>query len=269
MRTKARTILSAGLVAAALAGGRLPEPTVALAGALPGARLATLPARLSPEASGAAGAPATQPCPANLADHLASTRDAGQLVTVEAREAASTVATVEAWRLVNRCWRSAGGPWPGVIGRNGFSDHHREGDGTTPTGIYGIGAVMYGTAPNPGTAYPYHRLVCGDWWDEDPTSADYNTFQHVPCGQAPPFGGSSEALWTETNAYPSFAVIEYNTRPVVPYAGSAIFLHADIGEATTGCVSLPLADLDRALDWLVPGQRPVIVMGPAAEIRRF
>lgn len=219
--------------------------------------------------TGAAQAGRSGGCPDNLAAKLSRTGLARQLLTVQAAGYSSVVATVELWQRAGGCWAAAGGPWAAFIGRNGFSDHHREGDGTTPTGIYGIGPEMYGNAPNPGTTYPYHRLVCGDWWDEGPTSASYNTFQHVPCGQAPPFGGASEALWTETAAYPSFAVIEYNTRPVIAYAGSAIFLHADIGVPTTGCVSLPLAELDRVLRWLAPDLRPAIVMGPTAEIARF
>ena len=104
----------------------------------------------------------------NLAERLSSTGTARQLLTVEAARFSSVVATVEIWQRYGGCWQGAGGPWTAFIGRNGFSDHHREGDGTTPTGIYGIGPEMYGNAPNPGTAYPYHRLVCGDWWDEDP-----------------------------------------------------------------------------------------------------
>jgi L,D-peptidoglycan transpeptidase YkuD (ErfK/YbiS/YcfS/YnhG family) len=161
------------------------------------------------------------------------------------------------------------GPWPARIGVNGFSDHHREGDGTTPTGRYGIGPVAYGNAPDPGTRLVYRQLVCGDWWDADPASPAYNTFQHVPCGQPPPFGGNSEALWTETAAYPSLAVIEYNADPTVPYAGSAIFVHADTGTATDGCVSLPLPDLDGLLRWLDPAASPTVVMAPASEIDDF
>jgi L,D-peptidoglycan transpeptidase YkuD (ErfK/YbiS/YcfS/YnhG family) len=42
------------------------------------------------------------------------------------------------------------------LGRNGLSDHHVEGDGTTPTGAYGLGPVIYGLAPDPGVRYPYH-----------------------------------------------------------------------------------------------------------------
>jgi L,D-peptidoglycan transpeptidase YkuD (ErfK/YbiS/YcfS/YnhG family) len=205
-------------------------------------------------------------CPANLPTRLASTGKARQLVSVEAPNASTSLATLQLWQRTGSCWAAASPPWRAVIGRNGFSDHHREGDGTTPVGIFGIGPVIYGNAPNPGTQEPYHLLVCGDWWDEDPTSAGYNTFQHVPCGQQPPFGGDSEALWTETVAYPSFAVVEYNTHPVVPYAGSGIFIHADIGEPTEGCVSVPLGDLDRFLRWLDPRQSPVVVMGPASQI---
>jgi len=160
-------------------------------------------------------------------------------------------------------------PAPARLGANGFSDHHVEGDPTTPTGSYGIGPTMYGNAPNPGVEYAYHALVCGDWWDEDPASPAYNNFQHVPCGQTPPFGGDSEALWEETTAYPSFAVIEYNSSPVVPGAGSAIFIHADTGGPTAGCVSLPLPDLDTLLRWLQPAASPLVVMGPDSEIDRF
>jgi L,D-peptidoglycan transpeptidase YkuD (ErfK/YbiS/YcfS/YnhG family) len=211
----------------------------------------------------------TAPCSQNLVTSLASTGSARELITVDAASYDTTVASVEMWQRVGACWESAGGPWAGLIGSNGFSDHHREGDDTTPTGAYGIGPIMYGNAPNPGVQEPYHQLVCGDWWDEDPTSPEYNTFQHVPCGQSPPFGGGSEPLWTETSPYPSFAVVEYNSDPVVPYAGSAIFVHADTGVPTAGCVSVPLPDLDQLLRWIDPADAPTIVMGPASEIARF
>ena len=37
----------------------------------------------------------------------------------------------------------------------------------------------------PACRLAYHRLVCGDWWDEDPRSPTYNTFRHVACGAQP------------------------------------------------------------------------------------
>jgi L,D-peptidoglycan transpeptidase YkuD (ErfK/YbiS/YcfS/YnhG family) len=214
--------------------------------------------------------PSTTPvtCARNLPARLASTGGATQLITVQPG-AGATVASVTLWQRVGRCWTSAGGPWTGWIGRSGFSDHHREGDGTTPTGIYRLERQVYGNAPNPGTRLPYHQLVCGDWWDEDPTSPAYNSFQHVTCGKTPAFAGDSEALWTAPAPYPSFAVVDYNARPIVPFAGSAIFIHADIGVPTNGCVSIPLSDLEQLLRWLNPAAAAAIVMGPSSEIARF
>jgi L,D-peptidoglycan transpeptidase YkuD (ErfK/YbiS/YcfS/YnhG family) len=200
---------------------------------------------------------------------LAATGAATQLVVVDAPDYGTTSATVTLWQRRGVCWVVAAGPWAAVIGGGGFSDHHREGDQTTPTGAYSVGSVMYGNAPNPGVRYAYHQLVCGDWWDEDPSSPAYNTFQHVACGQTPPFGGGSEALWQETTAYPSFAVVDYNALPIVAGAGSAIFIHADIGSPTAGCVSLPLGELDQLLQWLNPAAAPLVVMGPESEITNF
>jgi L,D-peptidoglycan transpeptidase YkuD (ErfK/YbiS/YcfS/YnhG family) len=162
------------------------------------------------------------------------------------------------------------GPWTAELGYAGLNPDKHEGDGSTPAGIFGFQSTFYGNAPNPGVHYPYQQLVCGDWWDEDSASPTYNTFQQVPCSETdPPFNnGSSEALWTETVAYPSFAVIDYNADRV-PGLGSAIFLHADVGGPTDGCVSLPLGELDAILDWMQPNDNPVIVMGTDSTITSY
>jgi len=117
---------------------------------------------------------------------------------------------------------------------------------------------MYGVLPNPGVAYQYHHLDCGDWWDEQSSSALYNHFVHVSCGTKPDFGGGSEALWQTAPSYDYFAVIAYNHDPIVPGKGSAIFLHVSSGQPTTGCVSLPVADLLRVLRALRPNMNPLI-----------
>src|SRR6478752_8989676 len=100
---------------------------------------------------------------------------AGQRVTVDAPSTSSTTAVVRLWRRDGDCWRQAAGPWRAHIGRNGLSAHHREGDGTTPIGSFAIGPTVYGNAPDPGVRFRYRRLVCGDWWDEDPASPTYNS----------------------------------------------------------------------------------------------
>ena len=187
---------------------------------------------------------------------FSGTGGASQLVTVTA-PLHSTTATLSAWTRSGPCWRRVLGPWTARLGRTGLSSHKREGDGATPTGTYRFGTTVYGVAPDPGVRFAYHRLACGDWWDEDPGSRTYNTFRHVACGMAPPFGGGSEALWRITPQYRYFAVIDYNASPAVPGRGSAIFLHVAVG-ATAGCVSLPEARLVQLLRWLRPSAHPLI-----------
>jgi L,D-peptidoglycan transpeptidase YkuD (ErfK/YbiS/YcfS/YnhG family) len=182
---------------------------------------------------------------------------AQQLVTVQAHPGA-TIASLSLWQRRGACFRRVAGPWTANLGRSGLSGHKREGDGSTPTGTYRLGGTMYGIAPNPGVKFVYHRLVCGDWWDEDPASTAYNTFQHVACGSPTAFGGESEALWRVSPQYRYFAVIEYNAHPIVPGRGSAIFLHVSTAHGTAGCVSLPESRLVRLLRWLRPGAAPMI-----------
>jgi len=227
-------------------------------------------AALVPAASGAGGPAAAGGCAPSLAGSLRSTGSASQLIVVVGADRASTEGSLMLWRRAGGCWAAAGGPWRVRLGRNGLSDHHREGDGTTPTGAYGLGPVVYGLDPDPGVRYPYHRLVCGDWWDENPATADYNTFQHVPCGARPSFARPGDyGLWLSKRAYRHFIPIRYNDDPAVPGRGSAIFLHDDWGSPTHGCVTLAPAHLTAVLRWLRPAAGPLIVIGTKAEIVRF
>jgi L,D-peptidoglycan transpeptidase YkuD (ErfK/YbiS/YcfS/YnhG family) len=175
-----------------------------------------------------------------------------QLVTVQA-PLHVTVATLALWQRRGSCFHRVAGPWRAHLGPSGLSAHKREGDGSTPTGTYRFGRTMYGIAPDPGVAFAYHRLTCGDWWDEDPASPAYNRFVHVACGAKPAFGGGSEALWRIWPQYRYFAVIDYNAHPIVAGRGSAIFLHVATAGATAGCISLPERQLLRTLRWLRPG----------------
>jgi L,D-peptidoglycan transpeptidase YkuD (ErfK/YbiS/YcfS/YnhG family) len=208
-------------------------------------------------------------CPPSLANRLVSTGSARQLLTVVAPRSASTSGELRLWRRSAGCWLPVAGPWPAWLGQRGVSDHKREGDRTTPTGVYGFGRTMYGLGPNPGVRYAYHDIVCGDWWVEDPRSRWYNRFRHVRCGARPPFRVTSEDLSRSPTAYRHFAVIRYNTDPVVPGRGSGIFLHASTGKPTLGCISLPLARLVTVFRWLRPASAPAIAIGTSAEVRRF
>jgi len=167
-------------------------------------------------------------------------------------------------------WERMFATWRAEIGSGDLVDVRHFGDHATPTGVFTIGLRMYGNAPNPGRLhYAYHQLVCGDWWDEDPYSPEYNQFVHAPCGTTPSFASWSEALWTETRAYPYLAVLETNNDPTITGSdapGAGIFLHHWMNAPTQGCVALPLRDLLSVLRWLQPREHPVIEIGTDVEI---
>jgi L,D-peptidoglycan transpeptidase YkuD (ErfK/YbiS/YcfS/YnhG family) len=205
-------------------------------------------------------------CPAaGPAAHVQAT--GSQLITVEASRAGTTYATLRTWERRDGCWRAAAGPYSARVGWAGLRRDRHEGDGTTPIGTFAIGRTMYGNAANPGVRFRYKRLHCGDWWVEDPASPAYNTFRHVPCGSQPPFRTPTPDMSKSPRAYPFLAVVEFNMHPVVPGRGSGIFLHAQTGSSTNGCVSIPRADLARVLRWLDPAAKPVIAIGTTATLR--
>jgi L,D-peptidoglycan transpeptidase YkuD (ErfK/YbiS/YcfS/YnhG family) len=224
---------------------------------------------LLPAAAATGGNAARAACPPTLANQLASTGSATQLVTVVTLRRASTIGAFRAWTKTGECWAPVDGPWTAWVGQRGISEHKREGDRTTPSGIFPFNEVMYGLAPNPGVRYRYHRIVCGDWWVEDSRSRYYNRFRHVRCGAKPPFRITSEDMSKSPTAYRHLVVIDYNTNPIVPGRGSGIFLHVTHGNPTLGCISLPLSQLLTILRWLRPAKQPLIVIGTRASIRRF
>jgi L,D-peptidoglycan transpeptidase YkuD (ErfK/YbiS/YcfS/YnhG family) len=229
---------------------------------------ACLPLCVAASAAGGSRAGAAS-CPSTLANGLASTGAATQLITVVAPRTRSTQGALRLWQKRGGCWRQVAGPWAAWLGERGVSTDKREGDRTTPEGSFGFLPTMYGIAADPGVRYRYHRVVCGDWWVEDPASRWYNRFHHAACGSTPPFRTTSEDLSRSPTAYRHFAVIDYNRDPIVKGRGSGIFLHVSTGRPTLGCVSLPLTQLLRTLRWLGPSARPGIVIGTKATIAGF
>lgn len=213
-----------------------------------------------------APAPALGACPPTLANQI-STGDALQLVTVVAPSRTSTQADLRLWRKRGDCWSAVTPNWRAWVGGRGVSPNKREGDRKTPAGAFGFARTMYGVARNPGVRYRYRRIVCGDWWVEDPRSPWYNQFRHVRCGAKPPFTVVSDDMSRSPTAYRHLAVIDYNMRPTIPGRGSGIFLHASTSRPTLGCISLPVPRLLRVLRWLDPGREPMIAIGTPADLR--
>jgi L,D-peptidoglycan transpeptidase YkuD (ErfK/YbiS/YcfS/YnhG family) len=125
-------------------------------------------------------------------------------------------------------------------------------------GTYGF-VYGFGSQPDPGvTGFAWRRLSPSSCWAAD--RAHYNRWvARRPCG-------TGEDLWASAGvAYRYAAVLDFNYRRPVVGRGSGIFLHAQTGRATRGCISLRERDLLPVLRWLRPGTR--IVIGTTAYLR--
>jgi L,D-peptidoglycan transpeptidase YkuD (ErfK/YbiS/YcfS/YnhG family) len=173
-------------------------------------------------------------------------------------------------------WRCAATGLDGRVGRNGIRPlaQRRSGDGTTPSGTFGIGTMtapdgqtfqFFGNGSNPGVASGTWRQVRpGDCWGATPGTPSYNqlvTRTAANC-QSP-----DEYLPNITGAYTAAALIDANMgpdrsgdQPGEPPLAAAIFLHRHSYDgngntkATSGCVSLALGDLQTVLRTIRPGQ---------------
>lgn len=183
-------------------------------------------------------------------------------MTVVASSYGDTVATFSAYQSTNGSWQQVFGPWQAYVGENGFAPpgQKHEGDGRTPSGTYGFG-FFFGDYADPGDfQFQFRPATPTDFWDDDPSSPNYNQWIDESTQGVAAAGANPEPMYDEP-AYDYGAVIDYNVNPVVPGAGSAIFLHVATGSPTAGCVSLPTSDLLSVLTWMDPSQQPLIVLG--------
>lgn len=148
-----------------------------------------------------------------------------------------------------------------ALGRAGISAGKREGDGATPAGLFPIRRVLFrADRVSLTTALPTAAIEPDDGWCDDPADADYNTQVTLP------HRARCESLWRDDRLYDLIAVLGHNDAPVVPNAGSAIFLHVarDDFPPTEGCVALARDDLLAVLRDAKPGDA-VRVLATAAD----
>jgi L,D-peptidoglycan transpeptidase YkuD (ErfK/YbiS/YcfS/YnhG family) len=228
-----------------------------------------------------------EPLPAYHPSRLTHLGDARQVVVVTARSWGSSHAILRAWqRTSDGSWRLRTGPVPARVGRNGFvrADARRQSTGTSPAGTFAV-VSSFGNGPDPGTALPYKVADRNDWWTYDPR--DPRTYNMLQPRRAP--SARWRTSWAEDlsdfgGQYRYVAVLDFNlpggvhraadgqrvaAEPADTRLGGGIFLHASGPGATSGCVSIPRAEMRRVLRWLDPVAGPVLVMGPRSAITRL
>jgi L,D-peptidoglycan transpeptidase YkuD (ErfK/YbiS/YcfS/YnhG family) len=128
-----------------------------------------------------------------------------------------------------------------ALGRSGLVADKREGDGGTPIGRFPFRRLLYRAdrVAHIETRLPARHIERDDGWCDDPASPDYNQPVRLP------HPARHEQLWLESPLYDLVVVIGHNDDPIVPGAGSAVFLHVarDDWSPTAGCVAFRREDL--------------------------
>lgn len=153
-------------------------------------------------------------------------------------------------------WQAAYGDrvWRCAVGRAGIRTDKAEGDGISPAGCWPIRRILYRAdrlAALPSGSFDCAAIDRADGWCDAPGDPAYNHPVRLP------FAASYEEMWREDGLYDIVGILGHNDTPVVPGAGSAIFLHvADPDYApTAGCAALSRTDLLEFLSLARPGTR--------------
>lgn len=178
-----------------------------------------------------------------------------QVFVVSADGAGANRSTAALWeRHPAEGWRRTAGPWPARNALKGWTDDHRMDDLRSPTGVYGL-TDAGGLLPDPGTELPYDRGPAfqappGTNFDGEPLTG---AFDHV--------------VAINYNRVPGRTPLDWET-PLGLGKGRGIWIHADHGGATRGCIAVARTKVAELLRKLDPGARPVIAMGPETTLAR-
>lgn len=144
-------------------------------------------------------------------------------------------------------------------GKNGGTKNKCENDMCTPLGVFNLG-FAFGKAKLK-INYPYYLIKDNIYWVDDPESSYYNNWVEVTSKKReflyPYMKTSKDIVWQKAEhlinypvGYELALVIEYNTKPVIKNAGSAIFLHIKEKDYTAGCLATTKANMEDILNWL-------------------
>ena len=131
------------------------------------------------------------------------------------------------------------------IGKSGATQSKKEGDLTTPKGLFGLGLLYYRNDKIKLLKCKIKkRAIRKDMgWCNDSKSKKYN--QEISF----PFKYGAEKLYRQDTMYDIFINIQYNHTPIVKGNGSAIFLHLTDKKykPTSGCVAILKKDFLKIL----------------------
>lgn len=203
-------------------------------------RITLSPAPAAPNPKGPLGSPAIQ----RLLDREVPAGSRQAILVTGAGETSKQLVALSRWDRGSDGWHRAGDPARAHIGAQGWGKQ-RAGDYRTPVGTYTLTAAG-GYLPAPkGTSLPY----------------DYRPERYLKPGSR--FADYVVRInWNVARS--DWDHVPADTPSIDWGRGSGIWLHADsrYDTPTAGCVSQPLEEMRRTLQWLDPKSAPVIVLAP-------
>ena len=132
-----------------------------------------------------------------------------------------------------------------AVGKSGIKSNKKEGDLSTPKGVYKIGALYYRKDKIKKFKCKINKKIIKKnmGWCNDVRSKKYN--QEITF----PYNYSAEKLYRKDRKYDLLFDMGYNTQPIIKGKGSAIFLHLSDKKykPTKGCVAILKKDFLKIL----------------------
>jgi D-alanyl-D-alanine dipeptidase len=169
-------------------------------------------------------------------------------------------------------WKEIGSSWPIVVGKAGLASGaglhgssvqglpvKKEGDGKSPAGVFTLRSAFGFGEAEAGLRIPYVRLSDAHECVDDPSSVQYNRIVDRSRTPSPDWKSSEKMRQIEPYVYG--VVVDHNSEPARPGAGSCIFLHAwsAAENPTVGCTAMPVERIRELVGWLDPEAGPVLV----------
>ncbi|MEE1281848.1 MAG: hypothetical protein UHK60_06320 [Acutalibacteraceae bacterium] len=140
------------------------------------------------------------------------------------------------------------------VGSAGIGNKQNDIDNITPRGLYTIGEAFYISTP-PSTWLNTFIITENTYWITDVNSKMYN--KRVESEKIKDENSAIHMIKSENNRYG--CIINYNTKPVFPDKGSAIFMHCGT-TPTNGSIALEEKNILKFLEILNSEKNPNILI---------
>ena len=212
-----------------------------------------------------------------------------QLIVVTTADWDAVPGTLVRYERANshKKWKKVGTPVAVVVAKNGLGwgagvaaendfgmrgaddPVKHEGDAKAPAGLFRLSTAFGYAASHPvGWKMPYVSLTPTVECVDDAHSKYYNRV--VDRATVTPDWNRSEHMLYSNGQYLWGLVVDHNVDPVVPGAGSCIFMHIWLGtgEGTVGCTAMVQENVEAVIEWLDPAKKPLLLQLPRAQYKK-